>query len=88
MTSVVYREQQWNACVGERLTPGDYYLVFDNRYSEEGAWRAGFYPLGGEVVTAPVEIGGERCQRPTRDKNDTLFPTHPSALSCSFAPQD
>jgi hypothetical protein len=37
ITSVVYREQQWNARVGERLTPGDYYLVFDNRDSESGA---------------------------------------------------
>jgi hypothetical protein len=31
VTSVVYREAQWNARVGERLPPGDYYLVFDNR---------------------------------------------------------
>jgi hypothetical protein len=37
LTSVVYREAQWNARVGERLTPGDYYLVFDNRDSEVGA---------------------------------------------------
>lgn len=37
VTSVVYREQQWNARLGERLPPGDYYLVFDNRDSEEGA---------------------------------------------------
>jgi hypothetical protein len=37
ITSVVYREQQWNARVGERLPPGDYYLVFDNRDSESGA---------------------------------------------------
>ncbi len=36
VTSVVYREQQWNARVGERLTPGDYYLVFDNRDAESG----------------------------------------------------
>lgn len=35
--SVVYREAQWNARVGERLTPGDYHLVFDNRDSEAGA---------------------------------------------------
>lgn len=31
VTSVVYREEQWNARVGERLSPGSYYLVFDNR---------------------------------------------------------
>jgi hypothetical protein len=31
VTSVVYREEQWNARVGERLPPGSYYLVFDNR---------------------------------------------------------
>ena len=37
VTSLVYREQQWNARLGERLPPGDYYLVFDNRDSEEGA---------------------------------------------------
>jgi hypothetical protein len=37
VTSVMYREQQWNAKVGERLTPGDYYVVFDNRDSESGA---------------------------------------------------
>jgi hypothetical protein len=37
VASVVYRDQQWNARVGERLTPGDYYIVFDNRDSETGA---------------------------------------------------
>jgi hypothetical protein len=37
VTSVVYREQQWNARVGERLTPGVYHLVFDNRDAEAGA---------------------------------------------------
>lgn len=37
VSSVLYREQQRNAKVGERLTPGDYYLVFDNRDSEAGA---------------------------------------------------
>jgi hypothetical protein len=37
VASVVYREAQWNARVGERLSPGDYYLVFDNRDSGEGA---------------------------------------------------
>ena len=36
ITSVVYRAEQWNARVGERLTPGDYYLVFDNRDEEAG----------------------------------------------------
>lgn len=36
VTSVVYREEQWNTRVGERLPPGDYYLVFDNRDSEAG----------------------------------------------------
>lgn len=33
VASVVYREEQWNARVGERLGPGDYFLVFDNRDS-------------------------------------------------------
>lgn len=37
VTSAVYREAQWNARVGERLQPGDYHLVFDNRDSEDGA---------------------------------------------------
>ncbi|MFL6253586.1 MAG: hypothetical protein ACJ74T_01050 [Pyrinomonadaceae bacterium] len=37
LTSAVYRQAQWNARVGERLPPGDYYLVFDNRDSEDGA---------------------------------------------------
>jgi hypothetical protein len=37
VTSVVYREEQWNARVGERLPAGDYYLVFDNQVSEVGA---------------------------------------------------
>jgi hypothetical protein len=36
LASVIYREQQWNARVGERLTPGDYYLVFDNPDSDAG----------------------------------------------------
>jgi hypothetical protein len=35
VTSVLYREGQWNARVGERLPPGDYYLVFDN-YDPDG----------------------------------------------------
>jgi hypothetical protein len=37
VTSVVYREAQRNARVGERLAPGDYCLVFDNRDSDAGA---------------------------------------------------
>jgi len=37
VSSVLYREAQRNAKVGERVTPGDYYLVFDNRDSEYGA---------------------------------------------------
>ena len=37
VTSAVYRQAQWNARVGELLPPGDYYLVFDNRDSEDGA---------------------------------------------------
>ncbi len=37
VTSAVYRRQQWNARVSERLPPGDYYLVFDNRDSRAGA---------------------------------------------------
>jgi hypothetical protein len=36
VASVVYREAQWNARVGERLSPGDYYLVFDNGDASEG----------------------------------------------------
>jgi len=35
VTSVVYREEQWNARVGERLAAGDYYLVFDNYASDD-----------------------------------------------------
>lgn len=31
VTSAVYREEQWNARVSERLPPGSYFLVFDNR---------------------------------------------------------
>lgn len=30
ITSIIYREGQWNARVGEQLPAGDYYLVFDN----------------------------------------------------------
>lgn len=37
VTSVVYRERQWNARVGERLSAGTYYLVFDNWQGESGA---------------------------------------------------
>ncbi|HEX8721925.1 MAG TPA: hypothetical protein VF736_14920 [Pyrinomonadaceae bacterium] len=37
VTSAVYRQAQWNARVGERLQPGDYCLVFDNRDPEGGA---------------------------------------------------
>jgi hypothetical protein len=37
VTSAVYREEQWNARVGERLAPGAYYLVFDNYDSGDGA---------------------------------------------------
>lgn len=37
VTSAVYREAQWNARVGERLPPGDYCMVFDNRDSGDGA---------------------------------------------------
>jgi hypothetical protein len=37
VASIVYREEQWNARVGERLNPGDYYLVFDNRDTATGA---------------------------------------------------
>ena len=36
VTSVVYREEQWNARVGERLPAGDYYLVFDHQDSDGG----------------------------------------------------
>ncbi len=39
VSSVLYREGQWNAKVGERLPPGDYFLVFDNRDAEDGAQR-------------------------------------------------
>lgn len=37
VTSAVYRVEQWNARVGERLSPGTYYLVFDDRDSGVGA---------------------------------------------------
>lgn len=37
MTSAVYRVEQWNARVGERLSPGTYYLVFDDHDSGVGA---------------------------------------------------
>ncbi|HLL77135.1 MAG TPA: hypothetical protein VK421_17920 [Pyrinomonadaceae bacterium] len=37
VTSAVYRRDQWNARVGERLPAGNYYLVFDNREGEGGA---------------------------------------------------
>ena len=37
VTSTVYRVAQWNARVGERLPPGAYYLVFDDRDSGVGA---------------------------------------------------
>jgi hypothetical protein len=37
VTSVVYRERQWNARVGERLSAGTYYLVFDNWQGEAAA---------------------------------------------------
>jgi hypothetical protein len=37
VTSAVYRVEQWNARVGERLSPGTYYLVFDDRDSGLGA---------------------------------------------------
>jgi hypothetical protein len=36
VTSAVYRKDQWNARVGERLPAGDYYLVFDNVEGEGG----------------------------------------------------
>jgi hypothetical protein len=35
VTSIVYREEQSNARVGERLPAGDYYLVFDNYDSDD-----------------------------------------------------
>ncbi|HEV2802580.1 MAG TPA: hypothetical protein VGW12_19060 [Pyrinomonadaceae bacterium] len=37
VTSTVYRVAQWNARVGERLSPGTYYLVFDARDAGVGA---------------------------------------------------
>ena len=37
VTSAIYRQAQWNAKVGERLPPGDYYMVFDNPASEAGS---------------------------------------------------
>jgi hypothetical protein len=37
VTSEVYRRDQWNARVGERLAAGDYYLVFDNYEGGGGA---------------------------------------------------
>jgi hypothetical protein len=37
VTSAVYRKDQWNARVGERLAAGSYYLVFDNGEGIGGA---------------------------------------------------
>lgn len=37
VTSAVYRKDQWNAKVGERLAAGSYYLVFDNYEGSGGA---------------------------------------------------
>lgn len=55
VASVVYREAQWNARVGERLTPGDYYLVFDNRDSGGGsqAVAAEFFLVFDRPATTP-----------------------------------
>ena len=36
VASAVYRRAQWNARASERLPPGDYFLVFDNRDSAGG----------------------------------------------------
>lgn len=54
VTSAVYREAQWNAKVGERLPPGDYCMVFDNRDSGDGAQTmAAEFFLTYEQPTAP-----------------------------------
>jgi hypothetical protein len=45
VTSVVYREEQWNARVGERLPAGDYYLVFDNYDSDDAQTVAAEFRL-------------------------------------------
>lgn len=37
VTSSVFRKDQWNVRLGERLPAGNYYLVFDNRDGEGGA---------------------------------------------------
>lgn len=47
VTSVVYREGQWNARVGERLPPGSYYLVFDNHDHGSQTVAAEFFVLLG-----------------------------------------
>jgi hypothetical protein len=47
VTSVVYREEQWNARVGERLPPGSYYLVFDNHDSSAQIVAAEFFVVLG-----------------------------------------
>jgi hypothetical protein len=43
VTSAVYRKDQWNARIGERLPAGNYYLVFDN----------------GEAGSGPQTVAGE-----------------------------
>jgi hypothetical protein len=55
LTSAVYRREQWNARVGERLPPGAYYLVFDNREYGAGqqAVAAEFFVVFGEAAAAP-----------------------------------
>lgn len=47
VTSVVYREEQWNARIGERLPPGSYYLVFDNRDDDTQTVAAEFFVVSG-----------------------------------------
>jgi hypothetical protein len=47
VTSVVYREEQWNARVGERLPPGSYYLVFDNHEDGSQTVAAEFFVVLG-----------------------------------------
>jgi len=57
VTSAVYRVEQWNARIGERLPPGTYYLVFDDRDSGVGAQTVAaeffiVYDRGGNALPA------------------------------------
>ncbi len=55
VTSAVYRVEQWNARAAARLSPGTYYLVFNDRNSGGGAQTvaAEFYVLYDRGGNAP-----------------------------------